>query len=64
MMQTIAKEQLDNEASAYYCSSRILDDGIIDPRDTRFVERGRASFLMNCVGLLLASAYPFCIVIL
>lgn len=36
MMQAIAKEQLENESSAYYCSSRILDDGIIDPRDTRY----------------------------
>jgi len=37
MMQAIAKDQLDNESTAYYCSSRILDDGIIDPRDTRIV---------------------------
>jgi len=37
MVKGIAKEQLENESSAYYCSSRALDDGIIDPRDTRSV---------------------------
>jgi len=37
MVKAIAKETLDNESSAYYCSSRALDDGIIDPRDTRSI---------------------------
>ena len=36
MIQSMAKEQLERESSAYYCSSRVLDDGIIDPRDTRY----------------------------
>lgn len=36
MMQAIAKEALEDESSAYFCSSRILDDGIIDPRDSRY----------------------------
>lgn len=29
------RQQIDEEASAYYTSSRMIDDGIIDPRDTR-----------------------------
>jgi acetyl-CoA carboxylase carboxyltransferase component len=28
---------VENESDVYYTSSRILDDGIIDPRDTRTV---------------------------
>lgn len=36
MIKAIAKEQLDGESSAYYCTSRALDDGIIDPRETRY----------------------------
>jgi 3-methylcrotonyl-CoA carboxylase beta subunit len=27
--------QFDNESSAYYSSSRLWDDGVIDPLDTR-----------------------------
>jgi len=35
MIKALATQQLENESSAYHCSSRCLDDGIIDPRDTR-----------------------------
>lgn len=31
------KSKLDVETSAWYCTSRMIDDGIIDPRDTRDV---------------------------
>lgn len=31
------KAQVENESSAWYCSSQIWDDGVIDPRDTRTV---------------------------
>lgn len=36
-MQTQLKAQLEHEASAYYATSRIWDDGVIDPRHTRAV---------------------------
>lgn len=35
--KSILLEQIEQESSAYYASSRIWDDGIIDPRDTRKV---------------------------
>ncbi len=31
------EEQIERESDAYYCTSRVWDDGIIDPRDTRDV---------------------------
>jgi len=31
------KKQVEEESSAYYTTSRMIDDGIIDPRDTRNV---------------------------
>lgn len=30
-------KQIEEESSVYYTSSRIIDDGVIDPRDTRHV---------------------------
>lgn len=30
-------KQIEEESSVYYTSSRIIDDGVIDPRHTRFV---------------------------
>jgi acetyl-CoA carboxylase carboxyltransferase component len=30
-------QQIEEESSAYYTSSRMIDDGVIDPRDTRSV---------------------------
>ena len=47
-VQAMATEQLENEASAYYCSSRCLDDGIIDPRDTRCVRVFKCVLLCSC----------------
>lgn len=35
--KTKIKEQYEKESSAYYSTSRLWDDGIIDPRDTRFI---------------------------
>jgi len=46
MMKAAIIQQLENESNAYYCSSRCLDDGIIDPRDTRTV-----------IGLSLSAIY-------
>lgn len=37
MIKKIAIDRLESESTAYYCSSRCLDDGIIDPRHTRTV---------------------------
>jgi len=37
MLKDMAMNQLETETDPYYVSSRSLDDGIIDPRDTRTV---------------------------
>ena len=37
MLQMMTKQKFDEEASPYYATARIWDDGIIDPRDTRRV---------------------------
>ena len=39
------REKFDHEASVYYASARLWDDGVIEPRDTR-----------NVLGLSLAAA--------
>ncbi|KAI9269811.1 carboxyl transferase [Sporodiniella umbellata] len=44
--KTLFQASVDSEANVYYTSSRMLDDGIIDPRDTRTV-----------LGLCLAVCY-------
>ena len=31
------REKFDHEASVYYASARLWDDGVIEPRDTRSV---------------------------
>jgi acyl-CoA carboxylase subunit beta len=38
--------QIEEESSAYYTSSRMIDDGVIDPRDTR-----------NVIGFCLSVVY-------
>jgi len=40
------KEKVESECDAYFCTSRLYDDGIIDPRDTR-----------NVLGLCLSLVY-------
>jgi acetyl-CoA carboxylase carboxyltransferase component len=40
------RQVVEDQSSAYYTSSRIIDDGIIDPRDTR-----------NVLGLCLSVVY-------
>ena len=35
MMQMMTKQKFEEEASPYYATARLWDDGIIDPRDTR-----------------------------
>lgn len=37
MMQMMTRQKFDEEASPYYATARLWDDGIIDPRDTRRV---------------------------
>jgi acetyl-CoA carboxylase carboxyltransferase component len=44
--QDMLRSVVEEESSAYYTSGRILDDGIIDPRDTR-----------NAVGFALSIVY-------
>jgi 3-methylcrotonyl-CoA carboxylase beta subunit len=34
-MRALVQQKLDQEASAYYATARIWDDGILDPRETR-----------------------------
>jgi acetyl-CoA carboxylase carboxyltransferase component len=36
-LATQFKEKLDEETSAWFCTSKMIDDGVIDPRDTRDV---------------------------
>ena len=38
--------KVQNDSSAYYTSSHVLDDGVIDPRDTR-------NILGMCLGVVL-----------
>jgi 3-methylcrotonyl-CoA carboxylase beta subunit len=40
-------KQFDEESSAYYSSSRLWDDGIIDPADTRKVLAMAISVSLN-----------------
>lgn len=35
MMQMMTRQKFEEEASPYYATARLWDDGIIDPRDTR-----------------------------
>lgn len=37
MRKSMLKEDVDKKSDVYYTSSKILDDGVIDPRDTRYV---------------------------
>eukprot|EP00029_Vermamoeba_vermiformis_P012429 TRINITY_DN7246_c0_g1_i1.p1 TRINITY_DN7246_c0_g1~~TRINITY_DN7246_c0_g1_i1.p1 ORF type:complete len:537 (+),score=178.41 TRINITY_DN7246_c0_g1_i1:38-1648(+) len=34
-MSKMFKDKVDSETTAYYCTSRMIDDGIVDPRQTR-----------------------------
>jgi 3-methylcrotonyl-CoA carboxylase beta subunit len=34
-MRMMVQRKFDEEASAYYATARIWDDGILDPRETR-----------------------------
>lgn len=45
------RHQIEHESTAYYATSRLWDDGIIDPRDTRKV-------LANCLDLIDYSKRP------
>lgn len=36
-MSKMFKDKVDSETTAYYCTSRMIDDGILDPRQTRDV---------------------------
>jgi acetyl-CoA carboxylase carboxyltransferase component len=36
-MLAMFKNKVETESTAYYCTSRVLDDGILDPRQTRDV---------------------------
>lgn len=46
MRKEMFRQIVEDQSSAYYTSSRIIDDGIIDPRDTR-----------NVLGLCLSVVY-------
>jgi acetyl-CoA carboxylase carboxyltransferase component len=35
LLRQTVQQKFDQEASAYYATARLWDDGIIDPRDTR-----------------------------
>jgi acetyl-CoA carboxylase carboxyltransferase component len=35
MMRQAVRQKFDVEASAYYATARLWDDGILDPRETR-----------------------------
>jgi len=37
MKKEIFRTMVEQESDVYYTSSRMLDDGIIDPRDTRTI---------------------------
>lgn len=37
LSQDMAREMGDRTADVYYTSSRCIDDGVIDPRDTRTI---------------------------
>ena len=37
MQKAMLKQMVEDTSSVYYTSSRCIDDGIIDPRDTRAV---------------------------
>ena len=37
MMKTVLQQQIDKESDSFFATSRLWDDGIIDPRDTRSV---------------------------
>ena len=37
MMKMMISSQIDTESDAYYASSRVWDDGIIDPRQMRYI---------------------------
>lgn len=37
------KSQVEEQSDAFYISSRCIDDGVIDPRDTRNIIGARAS---------------------
>jgi acetyl-CoA carboxylase carboxyltransferase component len=34
-MSKMFKDKVDSETTPYYCTSRMIDDGIVDPRQTR-----------------------------
>jgi geranyl-CoA carboxylase beta subunit len=46
-------ERLNSMAQALYCTARLMDDGIIDPRDTRKV-------LVSCLDLCLGAGQRIC----
>ena len=35
MLKMMTKKKFDDESTAYFGTSRLWDDGILDPRDTR-----------------------------
>src|SRR3546814_17822084 len=43
MIRTNIVDQFDRESHAFAATARLFDDGLIDPRDTRKVQIGRAS---------------------
>ena len=43
-------KQFDIEGSPYFATSRLWDDGIIDPLDTRFIIGNCLSYTQNIVG--------------
>ena len=51
-------DQFERESSAYYSTSRLWDDGIIDPADTRTV-LGHALAIARRVGCEPANATKF-----
>ena len=42
VMKAMIEAQIDKESDPYFATARLWDDGIIDPRDTRTVDRDRA----------------------
>eukprot|EP01118_Nematostelium_gracile_P017277 TRINITY_DN732_c0_g1_i3.p1 TRINITY_DN732_c0_g1~~TRINITY_DN732_c0_g1_i3.p1 ORF type:complete len:540 (-),score=140.69 TRINITY_DN732_c0_g1_i3:27-1646(-) len=51
-------KQIEEESSAYYTTSRVIDDGIIDPRDTRNVLGICLSCIYSNTCLLYTSPSP------